>query len=155
MPARDRTQLFQIALLQVLDGFSCSFAMEFFQLYWDNAWAPSFCSIELPLSRDFGSRTLSRSRGHSSIIGSIRVRLLRLAISNVGATLRNGPGEQSIWYAIQLLPASVPPIWLPFMNTTRFVASLLESLSWISRKYGVREVMNLPGSALALWDRNR
>ncbi len=54
-----------------------------------------------------------------AIMGSSRCRLNRRASSTVGRTTRIGPGEWCMTNPSQLFPASVPPSWEPFMNTTR------------------------------------
>ena len=109
----------------------------------------------LPLSRDRGGRTLSRSRGDSSISVATRCLLNRIAMSTVGCIARTGPGNWSIIAPSQLLPASVLPTCAPAINTTRCVLLRGDSSSIISRRYGVRSVRHRPGSALDLPDRYR
>ncbi len=55
-------------------------------------------------------------------------------------------------YPIQLLPASVPPTCAPFIKTTFSTPLEGDRQSMISRKYGVRSVRHLPGSAEAVCD---
>src|SRR6188474_394537 len=50
-------------------------------------------------------------------------------------------------YPSQLFPDSVAPICSPFMRTTRCTGLSAESVSMISRRYGVRLVRHFPGSA--------
>jgi hypothetical protein len=52
-------------------------------------------STVLPLSRVRAGLTFARSRGLSSISGSMRCLLNRLASSTVGCTMSTGPGQQS------------------------------------------------------------
>ena len=73
----------------------------------------------LPLSRLRAGVTRSRRTGVSSISVATRWRENRLASSTVGWTASTGPGAWWIRKPSQLLPASVPPTWAPFMNTIR------------------------------------
>ena len=43
----------------------------------------------------------------------------------------------------------MPPIWAPFMSTTRSMGESGERQSMIARRYGVRPVRQRPGSAEA------
>lgn len=49
-------------------------------------------------------------------------------------------------YPSQLLPTSVPPTWEPLQKTRRSTGDVLERQSWISRRNGVLEVRQGPGS---------
>jgi hypothetical protein len=75
--------------------------------------------------------------------------------STSAARSSSGRGAWSMIEPIQLLPVSVPPICVGFWNTTTGVGSDGESASMISRRYGVRSVLQRPGSAEAFFDRMR
>src|SRR3972149_9155336 len=114
----------------------------------------SFTNIVLPESLLLASATRSLRTGVSSMLGARRCLLTRLAISTVGCTMSAGPGQWCMLKPSQLKPISVPPICAPFMKTTLSTLFWGERQSIISRRYGVLEVLQRPGSAEAFLGKN-
>lgn len=111
-------------------------------------------SSVFPESLDRGAFTFPLSAGESRSIGANRSLLQAIASSSVGRTTRIGAGSWSMKYPTTLLMTSVLPTCDAAIQHTRRTSGS-EITSMISRRYGVRSVRHLPGSALASGERTR